>query len=133
MFVVPEIIATAFGWIGALSAVSAYGAVTAKRISADSVTFQALNLVGAALLSVSASAHGAWPSAIVNVVWVAIGAFALRAIWWDRRPQRTSAILLAAHPQTPAHAHVAIDEYGIALGVGDASGITDRNTVAVAA
>ena len=81
MFVVPEIIALAFGWIGALCAVSAYGAVTAKRISSDSAMFQGLNLVGAAMLCVSAYSHGAWPSAIVNVVWIGIGIFALRALW----------------------------------------------------
>lgn len=85
MFVVPEIIATVFGWIGALCAVSAYGAVTTKHITADSATFQGLNLFGAALLSVSASAHEAWPSAIVNVVWVGIGIIALRAIFRARR------------------------------------------------
>ncbi len=85
MFVVPEIIVTTFGWVGAIAAVTAYGAVTAKRISPDSATFQLLNLFGAALLGVSAYAHGAVPSAVVNVIWITIGFFALRSIWRVRR------------------------------------------------
>ena len=85
MFVVPEIIVTTFGWVGAIAAVSAYGSVTAKRISPDSATFQLLNLFGAALLGVSAYGHGAVPSAVVNVIWITIGFFALRNIWRVRR------------------------------------------------
>lgn len=85
MFVVPEIIAIAFGWIGALAAVSAYGLVTAQRITAQSAAFQALNAIGAGLLSVSAYANGAIPSALVNIVWVGIGVYALWTIWLARR------------------------------------------------
>lgn len=77
---------TVIGWAGALSAVVAYGLVTTKRISPDSLRFQAMNIVGAGLLSVSATIYGAWPSAVVNVVWVAIGLFALRAIIRSRIP-----------------------------------------------
>ena len=79
---------TAVGWTGALSAVIAYGLVTTKRLSPDSLQFQAMNIVGAGLLSVSATVYGAWPSAVVNVIWVAIGLFALRAIVRGRVPTR---------------------------------------------
>lgn len=77
---------TVVGWAGALSAVVAYGLVTTKRLSPDSLRFQGMNIVGAGLLSVSATVYGAWPSAVVNVVWVAIGLFALRAIVRSRVP-----------------------------------------------
>lgn len=80
-----QIFLTLAGWTGAISAVVAYGLVTMKRISPDSLTFQGLNIVGAGLLSVSASVHSAWPSAVVNVVWVAIGIYAVRALWNARR------------------------------------------------
>ncbi|SDB88314.1 hypothetical protein SAMN05216410_0660 [Sanguibacter gelidistatuariae] len=79
-----QLAVTLAGWTGALSTVFAYGMVTAKRISPDSLVFQGLNIVGAFLLSISASTYGAWPSAVVNVIWVAIGVFALRAIWLHR-------------------------------------------------
>lgn len=76
-----QILITLAGWTGAISAVVAYGLVTMKRISPDSLVFQGLNIVGAGLLSVSASVHSAWPSAVVNVIWVAIGVYAVRALW----------------------------------------------------
>ena len=80
-----QILLTLAGWTGAISAVVAYGLVTMKRISPDSLLFQGLNIVGAGLLSVSASVHSAWPSAVVNVIWVAIGVYAVRALWNARR------------------------------------------------
>ncbi|WPF82430.1 hypothetical protein SANBI_000032 [Sanguibacter sp. 4.1] len=80
-----QILITLAGWTGAISAVVAYGLVTMQRISPDSLLFQGLNIVGAGLLSVSASVHSAWPSAVVNVIWVAIGVYAVRALWNARR------------------------------------------------
>lgn len=80
-----QILITLAGWTGAISAVVAYGLVTMQRISPDSLLFQGLNIVGAGLLSVSASVHSAWPSAVVNVIWVAIGVYAVRTLWNARR------------------------------------------------
>lgn len=80
-----QLLITLAGWTGAISAVVAYGLVTMQRISPDSLLFQGLNIVGAGLLSVSASVHSAWPSAVVNVIWVAIGVYAVRALWNARR------------------------------------------------
>ncbi|MHB1064251.1 MAG: CBU_0592 family membrane protein [Georgenia sp.] len=64
---------TITGWVGALASVSAYAMVTQGRIAPNSMVFQGLNIGGAAALAVSASANGAWPSAVVNIIWIAIG------------------------------------------------------------
>ncbi len=37
------------------------------------MTYQAINLGGAIALAVNSAYHGAWPSAILNIVWTAIG------------------------------------------------------------
>jgi hypothetical protein len=76
---------TASGWIGAIAAVIAYGLVTTRRITPDSLRFQGLNLVGAGLMGISSTVYGAWPSAVVNVIWVVIGFFAIRALVLARR------------------------------------------------
>ena len=89
-----QLAVTLAGWTGALATVFAYGMVTAKRITPDSLLFQGLNIVGASLLAVSASTYGAWPSAVVNVIWVAIGAFALLTLL--NRRSRTVATVAAA-------------------------------------
>ena len=91
-----ELAVTLSGWTGALSTVFAYGMVTAKRITPDSLLFQGLNIVGAGLLAVSASTYGAWPSAVVNVIWVAIGVWALLTVLSQR------ARLVAAAATEPA-------------------------------
>lgn len=95
-----QLAVTLAGWTGAIATVIAYGMVTAKRISPDSLVFQGLNIVGAGLLSISASTYGAWPSAVVNVIWVAIGVVALRAIWTHRTAARIPLVDDAAHLDT---------------------------------
>lgn len=62
------------GWAGAAGLLAAYALVSAKRIAGDGVVFQALNIAGGAALALNSAVNGAWPSAALNVVWVAIGA-----------------------------------------------------------
>ena len=61
------------GWVGAAASLGAYAMVTQRRIEPDSLLFQGLNIGGATALAVSASVNAAWPSAVANIVWVAIG------------------------------------------------------------
>ena len=90
-----QLAVTLAGWTGALATVFAYGMVTAKRITPDSLLFQGLNIVGASLLAVSASTYGAWPSAVVNVIWVAIGVFALMTLL-NQRSRTVSTVATVA-------------------------------------
>jgi hypothetical protein len=71
------VIVEIIGWVGAGSLLLAYGLLSAKRIGAG-VTYQLLNLAGAVGLAVNAVAHGAWPSACLNLIWLVIGLVALR-------------------------------------------------------
>ncbi|MFD1504450.1 hypothetical protein FE374_05215 [Georgenia yuyongxinii] len=68
------------GWAGALVSLVTYIMVTRQRLATDTVRYQVLNMTGAALLSVSALANGALPSAVVNVIWVGIGVMAVLAM-----------------------------------------------------
>jgi hypothetical protein len=65
------------GWVGAAVLLAAYALVSTKRITGDSAVFQGLNMAGGAALALNSAANGAWPSAALNVVWVAIGAVAM--------------------------------------------------------
>jgi len=65
------------GWAGALLLLLAYGLVSAGRVESRSVSYQAMNLLGAAGLVVNSGWNGAFPSASLNVVWMAIGLAAL--------------------------------------------------------
>jgi hypothetical protein len=60
-------------WTGGAATLLAYGMVSSGRLDARGGVFQALNLLGAAALGASAARHGAWPSTVVNLAWIAIG------------------------------------------------------------
>ncbi|MEO7635796.1 MAG: hypothetical protein ABIS38_09165 [Sphingomicrobium sp.] len=64
------------GWIGALLILAAYALLTAGRVTGKSLSYQAMNVVGAAGFIVNGWWHGAIPSTALNVVWLLIGAFA---------------------------------------------------------
>ena len=68
----------AIGWIGAGLILASYLLVSAGRLSGQSRAFQWLNVVGAAGFIVNSGWHGALPSTILNIVWLAIG---LATLW----------------------------------------------------
>ncbi len=72
-----ELLVEIAGWIGAGLILLAYALVSSGRIAARSVSFQLLNLLGAAGFVVNSGFHGAWPSAILNVIWIGIAAVSL--------------------------------------------------------
>jgi hypothetical protein len=65
------------GWIGALLILAAYGLLSAGKLDARSPIYHWLNVVGAAGFIANSGWHQAWPSAILNVIWVGIGLVAL--------------------------------------------------------
>ena len=75
----------AIGWGGAAIVLLAYALVSMRKVEGDSVFYQVLNLSGAALLVANTVYLGAYPSAFVNVIWIAIGGYAL----YRRRGQRS--------------------------------------------
>jgi len=54
----------------------AYLLLSAGRLTGQSLAYQVMNVVGAAGFVVNGWWHGALPSASLNVLWLAIGAFA---------------------------------------------------------
>ncbi len=81
---------TAFGWIGAIAVVLAYGMVSKGRWKADGLPFQLANFAGAFVMLLIAIVNGIWPSALANVAAVVIGALAMRTIARSRRAERAA-------------------------------------------
>lgn len=65
------------GWLGALALLTAYALVSTKRMEGDSRAYQLLNLGGSAFLIINTFFYGAYPSTLVNLVWIGIALFAL--------------------------------------------------------
>ncbi len=60
------------GWAGALVLLTAYALVSTKKVQGDAKSYQLLNLFGGAFLIVNTLYYGAYPSSLVNLVWVTI-------------------------------------------------------------
>ena len=65
------------GWAGALAVLLAYALVSSERMSARSLNYQLLNVGGAVGLVINSAWNGAIPSAVVNLIWIGIGVYAL--------------------------------------------------------
>ena len=63
----------------------AYLLLSAGRLTGQSLSYQAMNVVGAAGFVVNGWWHGALPSASLNVLWLLIGAIASWRIIIKRR------------------------------------------------
>ena len=73
--------ANILGWAGAIAVILAYFLVSTGRFSADSPTFQGLNLIGAGFLGLNALHYRSWPLVALNVAWAGIAAFAILGAW----------------------------------------------------
>lgn len=63
------------GWAGAVILLVAYALLTRGTIAVDSGRYVGLNLVGSGALLLNGAYHAAWPSAVLNLLWLAIGGF----------------------------------------------------------
>ena len=78
------------GWAGAVLILLAYLLLSLGRLTGQSRTYQAMNVVGAIGFVINGWWHGALPSTTLNVIWALIGAFALWRI--AKRGSSTSAM-----------------------------------------
>jgi hypothetical protein len=74
------------GWAGAALILGAYALLSANRLRAESLTYHLMNILGAAGFVINSGYNGALPSAVMNVVWIGIGVYALAQM---RRRART--------------------------------------------
>jgi hypothetical protein len=65
------------GWIGSVLIVGAFGLNSLGKIKASSMYYQLANMVGGIFFVVNTYHHKAYPSALVNVIWVFIAGFSL--------------------------------------------------------
>ena len=69
------------GWLGSVAVVTAYSLISLQKLRSDSKIYQWLNLVGSVGLAVNTAYFHAYPSTVVNVVWLLIACSALVRIW----------------------------------------------------
>ena len=65
------------GWIGSAALITAFVLNSAGRITAQTLLYQGLNVLGGVALIVNTYYYGAYPSTVVNVVWLFIAGYYL--------------------------------------------------------
>lgn len=80
-----ELAVDIMGWIGGALVVLAYFMISAGKTTAKSVVFQSLNLIGSIFLLILTYVHKAYPSAVVNLIWVAIALYGFYRIFSERK------------------------------------------------
>ena len=82
-----EIAVEIAGWIGAALILGGYALLSAGKVDGRSLSYQMMNVIGAAGFVINGWWHGALPSATLNVLWLMIGAFAAIRILKRRKRQ----------------------------------------------
>ena len=70
-----KILIEVIGWAAAATMLSAYVLLTTGRLSSHSAVYQWLNVLSGAGFIVNSGWNGAYPSAFLNFVWMAIGLY----------------------------------------------------------
>jgi len=65
------------GWIGAVLIVGAYFFNINGQLKSSSATYIVSNLLGGIFFTINTFVHGAYPSMIVNIIWVIIAIAAI--------------------------------------------------------
>ena len=65
------------GWLGASLILLGYLLITTGKLTGRSIGYQAMNVAGAAGFIINGWWHRALPSAVLNIIWAAIGLVAL--------------------------------------------------------
>ncbi len=74
-----KILIELIGWSAAVMMLSAYFLLTSGRLDSRSRAYQWLNVLAGAGFIVNSGWNGAYPSAFLNVIWVAIALYGLVA------------------------------------------------------
>lgn len=73
------------GWIGGLEVLLAYLLISINKVDARSFFYQFLNATGALLLIINTIYLGAYPSALVNIVWVMVAGYSMGKYHWGKK------------------------------------------------
>ncbi len=68
------------GWLGSILLIAAYYLNSKNHLNAQSFIYQFLNVVGSLFLIINTIYFGAYPSAVVNIIWVFIGMYYISKI-----------------------------------------------------
>jgi len=67
---------TGIGWLGVMLCTLGYFLLSAKKLKAEHLAFQLLNITGGLCLALTASFTNDIPNVVANLLWMSIGFYA---------------------------------------------------------
>lgn len=83
------VIVNILGWIGSILLIAAYFLNSKDKITAQSIEYQSMNIIGSIFLVVNTVYFGAYPSSVVNIIWVFIGMYYLYQLNLEKNEKKT--------------------------------------------
>jgi len=74
-----------FGWIGAILLILAYFLITHHELDSKSKIYQGMNLFGSIFVGINAIFNRAYPSFIINLIWLFIGIYGFYKIFSTKK------------------------------------------------
>ncbi|WP_295320964.1 hypothetical protein [uncultured Sphingopyxis sp.] len=84
------IVIEVIGWTAAAIILAAYILLSLGKLEGRSYFYQWMNVIGAGGFIVNSGYNGALPSAVLNVIWAAMGLFTLWSVWRARQAARAA-------------------------------------------
>jgi hypothetical protein len=78
------------GWTAAVVILAAYVLLSLGKLDGRGYLYQWMNVVGAGGFIINSGYNGALPSAVLNVIWAAMGLFTLWSVWRARQAPRAT-------------------------------------------
>lgn len=78
----------AIGWTAAALILAAYILLSLGKLEARGYVYQWMNVIGAGGFVINSGYNGALPSAVLNIIWAAMGLFTLWSVWRARQAAR---------------------------------------------
>ena len=78
------------GWTAAVIILAAYVLLSLGKLEGRGYLYQWMNVIGAGGFIVNSGYNGALPSAVLNVIWAAMGLFTLWSVWRARQAARAT-------------------------------------------
>jgi hypothetical protein len=70
-----ELIIEIVGWVGMVLVLFAYLSITLDKLDRESKFYHGMNLIGALLIGVNSIINSAYPSGVLNVLWMIIAIY----------------------------------------------------------
>lgn len=90
--------AALLGWLGTFGTFGAYVLLSRGRWTATSLRYSLLNALGGIAGAIGSSMYQAWPSAVSNLLWAAIGTHAVVTTLIERRKEKALAAQTVSGP-----------------------------------